>query len=282
LREMPLYRCWYRLTLGWTFNDRQHASLQKDPDWPHPERSLNPINDAHRRRLTAYIEEALGDRTDLLRAVLPTYPPFGKRLLLDNGWYQTLRRPNVTLRTDPVASITPSGVITTAGDTVDVDVIVWATGFDVARFLGPIDVVGRSGQSIHDFWDGDDPRAYLGTVVPDFPNFFCLYGPNTQFGHGGSLVPVVERQLHYVMELIELLRNSGSPTIEVRRSVHDRYNEEVQRAHEQMVWTHPGMDTYYRNSKGRVVVNNPFRITDIWHRTNAVNPLEYHLGTAPS
>jgi 4-hydroxyacetophenone monooxygenase len=279
LREMPLYRAWYRLTLGWAFNDRQHASLQKDPSWPHPERSLNAINDAHRRRLTAYIERELGDRTDLLEAVLPSYPPFGKRMLLDNGWYRTLRRPDVTLRTDPVAEIQPNGVVTAAGDLVDVDVVIWATGFDVAHFLGPIEVIGRSGRSIHDVWEGDDPRAYLGTVVPDFPNFFCLYGPNTQFGHGGSLIPVVERQLHYLMELIELLKTSGADSLEVRPDVHDRYNDEVQRAHDAMVWTHPGMATYYRNRKGRVVVNNPFRITDIWHRTERVEPTEYVLST---
>ncbi len=172
--------------------------------------------------------------------------------------------------------------MTTAGDAVPVDVVVWATGFDVAHFLGPIEVVGRSGRSIHDVWEGDDPRAYLGTVVPDFPNFFCLYGPNTQFGHGGSLIPVVERQLHYVMELISLLRASGGAAIEVLPEVHDAYNEEVQRLHSAMVWTHPGMETYYRNRKGRVVVNNPYRIIDIWRRTETVDPSEYVITGAAS
>jgi 4-hydroxyacetophenone monooxygenase len=280
LQEMPLYRAWYRLALGWAFNDRQHAALQKDPSWPHPERSLNPINDAHRRRLAKYIEEQLHDRPDLVPSLLPSYPPFGKRMLLDNGWYRTLCEPNVTLRTDLVAAVTPTGVQTAAGDEVEVDVIIWATGFDVAHFLGPIEVIGKSGVSIHDVWDGDDSRAYLGTVVPDFPNLFCLYGPNTQFGHGGSLIPVVERQLHYVVSLIDALRNARGTSIEVRKTVHDRYNEEVQAAHEAMVWTHPGMDTYYRNSKGRVVVNNPFRITEIWHRTKQVNPLDYVIKTS--
>ncbi len=108
LREMPIYRAWYRLRLGWAFNDKQHPALQKDPTWPHPDRSLNPINEAHRRALTAYIEAELGDRTDLLDAVVPSYPPFGKRMLLDNGWYRTLRRPNVTLGPIPLPRSGPT------------------------------------------------------------------------------------------------------------------------------------------------------------------------------
>ena len=226
LREMPLYRVWYRLRLSWAFNDRSHAALQEDGSWPHPERSLNEINEGHRRGLTRYIETELGDRTDLLGKVVPTYPPYGKRMLLDNGWYRALQRDNVRLVSDPVASVHPRHVTTTAGE-VEADVLIWATGFDVIHFLAPIEIRGRSGTTIHDAWDGDDARANLGTVVPDFPNFFCLYGPNTQFGHGGSLISVVERQMHYVMSVLALMRGADAASVEVRRDVHDAYNREV-------------------------------------------------------
>ena len=100
LREVPLYRAWYRVRFGWTFNDRVHPSLQKDPDWSHPERSMNAINDAHREFFTRYIRSEVGDRTDLLEQVVPTYPPFGKRMLMDNGWYRMLTNDNVELVTD--------------------------------------------------------------------------------------------------------------------------------------------------------------------------------------
>ena len=274
LREMPLYRLWYRLRLSWAFNDRSHAALQKDASWPHPERSLNEINEGHRRGLTHYIETELGDRTDLLGKVVPTYPPYGKRMLLDNGWYRALQRDNVRLVSDPVASVHPRHVTTTAGE-VEADVLIWATGFDVIHFLAPIEIRGRSGTTIHDAWDGDDARANLGTVVPDFPNFFCLYGPNTQFGHGGSLISVVERQMHYVMSVLALMHCADASSVEVRSDVHDAYNRRVDAAHEQMVWTHQGMETYYRNSKGRVVVNNPFRIVDVWQATDQANAADY-------
>jgi 4-hydroxyacetophenone monooxygenase len=275
LSEVPLYRLWYRIRLSWAFNDRSYDALQKDPHWEHPERSLNPINEAHRRGLTRYIEEQVGDRTDLLPHVVPDYPPFGKRMLLDNGWYRTLRRPNVHLVNDPVASVGTDHVVTATGQKVDADVLIWATGFDVLHFLAPMEIRGVGGHSLHDVWDGDDARAYLGTAVPGFPNFFCLYGPNTQFGHGGSLVFVVERQMHYVRSILEAMSKAGAAAAEVRAEVHHDYNERVDRAHETMVWTHQGMDTYYRNSKGRVVVNNPFRIVDVWHNTEQADPSDF-------
>ena len=64
LREVPLYRAWYRLRLGWTYGDQVHSALQKDPIWPHPERSLNKANDSHRGYFTHYILSELGDRSD--------------------------------------------------------------------------------------------------------------------------------------------------------------------------------------------------------------------------
>ena len=271
LRALPLYHDWYRLRLSWAFNDRIHDALQKDPLWEHPERSVNAINDGFRSALTRYIEAELGDRLDLLAKVLPDYPPFGKRMLLDNGWFRALRRDNVHLFTESVTEVMADGIISDSGEFHRADVLIWATGFDVVHFLAPMEIVGRSGRTLHEAWHGDDARAFLGTAVPDFPNFFCLYGPNTQFGHGGSLISVVERQMHYVLDVLDKMINAGAGVVEVREGVHDEYNQRVDAAHEHMVWTHPGMDTYYRNSKGRVVVNNPFRIVDVWEWTNAAN-----------
>jgi 4-hydroxyacetophenone monooxygenase len=184
--EVPLYEAWYRLRLAWTYNDRIHEALQKDPSWPHPDRSINEVNDGHRRYFTRHIVSELGDRQDLLDKVLPKYPPFGKRMLLDNGWFRTLTRDNVELVTDRVAEVRADRVVTDDGAEYEVDVIVLATGFDVVQFLAPMSVTGRDGRNLHEVWQGDDARAYLGLAIPGFPNFFCLYGPNTQFGHGGA------------------------------------------------------------------------------------------------
>lgn len=274
-RVVPLYRLWSRLRAGWTFNDRIHQSLQKDPDWPHPERSLNAINEGHRRFFVRHIESQLGDRTDLLSKVLPDYPPYGKRILLDNGWYRTLTRDNVTLVTDRISEIRNDRIVTTTGEEYVVDVIVCATGFDVVRFLAPIDIRGRSGRSLREAWDDDDARAYLGLAVPDYPNLFMIYGPNTQGGHGGSLIGTAEAQVHYLMDLLRQMFEQGIGAVECRQDVYDAYNRRVDEAHERMIWTHPGMGTYYRNSRGRVVVVTPFRVIDFWQMTRAADLGDY-------
>lgn len=274
LRTVPLYRLWYRLRLGWTFNDRVYPSLQKDDEWAHPARSLNAINDGHRAFFTRHIESELGDRHDLLERVVPDYPPFGKRMLMDNGWFRMLTQEHVELVTDPIHEVRADRIVDGTGTEHEVDVIIVATGFDVIHFLTTYELHGRDGRTLQEAWD-DDARAFLGLAVPGFPNFFCLYGPNTQPGHGGSLLFVIERQMHYVCDLLVQMWRNDLATVECRRDVHDDYNDGVDRAHEQMVWTHPGMETYYRNTKGRVVVNLPYRNVDLWHMTEHADLDDY-------
>jgi len=275
LREVPLYQAWYRVRLGWTFNDRIHSALQKDPDWAFKDRSLNATNDAHRAFFTDHIKRELGDRVDLLDKVLPTYPPFGKRMLMDNGWYRMLRNERVELVDDPVTRIEADRLVTKDGREFEADVLLLATGFDVLRFITTFDVHGRSGRSLREAWEDDNARAYLGTVVPDFPNFFTLYGPNLQPGHGGSLIFVVEMQMHYVMDVIRKMSTENLGAVECREAINDAYNQRVDDAHENMVWTHEGMTTYYRNERGRIVVNSPFRNVDYYAMTRAANLDEY-------
>ncbi|GAC1573612.1 MAG: NAD(P)/FAD-dependent oxidoreductase [Sphingomicrobium sp.] len=277
LDKVPLYRRWYRLRLSWAFNDKLYDALTRDPEWQGGNKSINKINEAHRKGLTAYMEAELGAARHLMPKVLPDYPPFGKRMLLDNGWFRTFSRPNVTHVAGAVVRATKIGVVTDDGVEHPADVIIWATGFDVVNLLAPMRVRGVGGVELHAEWDGDDARAYLGTVVPGFPNFFCLYGPNTQFGHGGSLISVLERQMHYVMSLLRQMFARGVATVDVRRHVYEEYNRAVDDTHAHLVWSAPGVDGYYRNSKGRIVVNNPFRILEVWQRTEAANLADYRV-----
>ncbi len=271
MREVPQYSYFYRLRLSWIFDSKVYPSLQKDPNWEHPERSLNAINDGHRRFFTRYVEEQLGERTDLIEKVLPTFPPFGKRILLDNGWYQTMTKPHVSLIDDPVSKVEGNKVYSRSGEAREVDAIVVATGYDVSRYLSVLNLVGRNGVTIREAWDDDDARAYLGTVVPEFPNFFMLYGPNTQLGHGGSFIFIVECQIDYILSVLEQMTENSLSEVECRSEVYDQYNEKLQEKHQKMVWSHPGMSTYFRNARGRIVVQNPWRVVDYWQFTRRAN-----------
>ena len=266
LREVPLYRLWYRLCLWWTWGDRVYDALKVDPSWPHPDRSLNAQNDAHRMYFTQYIESEVGNRTELLDLVVPKYPPWGKRMLLDNGWYRMLRNEKVELTQDPITEIKADRVVTQDGTEYEVDVLILATGFDTTRFLQSVEFRGRSGRTIREIWD-DDPRAYLGTTVPDFPNLFIMYGPGTQPGHAGSFITFAEMCMRYVLDLLGKMFQEGLGAIELRPDVCDAYNEQFDKTHENMIWKHKGMDTYYRNTRGRVVVNHPYRNLDMFNMT---------------
>jgi hypothetical protein len=111
LRHVPFYARWYRFLLFYPGSDGLMPSLVVDPEWPHPQRSVNAMNDFMREYFTQYMAEQIGDDPALLAKVVPTYPPFGKRMLQDNGtWLATLKRDNVDLVTEPIAALTPRGV----------------------------------------------------------------------------------------------------------------------------------------------------------------------------
>jgi 4-hydroxyacetophenone monooxygenase len=277
MEQVPGYRSWYRLRLMWTHQDKLHPTLRKDPDWPHPERSLNAVNDRHRRFLTAHVESRIAGAEDLRDAVLPDYPPYGKRILLDNDWFTTIRRDDVSLIPSGVAGVDRTAVRSADGGRHEVDVLVLATGFSPRRMLFPMDVRGRSGVSLREQWGDDDARAYLGITVPDFPNLFLLYGPNTNLGHGGSAIFHAECQAGYITGLLGRMAADGIAALEVRPEVCDAYNARVDAAHESMIWTHPGMTTYYRNAAGRVVTTTPWRLIDYWAMTRTPDLADFRV-----
>lgn len=279
MNEVPYYRTWYRLRLAWIFGDRLYPSLQKDPTWEHPDRSLNRQNDYHRAYFTQYLEEELEGRPDLIEKSLPTYPPYGKRMLMDNGWYRMLKHDRVKLVTDPIETIGKDRIVTVTGEEYPIDLLVCATGFDM-RLLTSYTLVGRSGRTLREAWSDIDARAYLGTTIPDFPNFLLLYGPNLQLGHGGSWIEIVEFQINYVMDMLKKFADDGLREFECRQSVYDDYDREICSAHDRMIWSHKGMSTYYRNKNGRIVVNSPLRMTDLYRRLKEVNLDDYQIRRA--
>jgi 4-hydroxyacetophenone monooxygenase len=280
MENVPFYRVWYRARLSWIFNDKVHASLQVDPEWSEPKRSINAINDGHRAFYTRYLNEQLGTRRDLVAKCLPDYPPFGKRMLLDNGWFSMLKRHNVELITSAVHQLTPSGVIDAAGTRHDFDVIILATGFHTDRLLYPMRITGRSGRTTTEVWGEHDAWAYLGITVPDFPNLFVMTGPNTALGHGGSFITIAECQIRFIMDALCQMIDRRIGALECRHDVAARYKNAVDDAHAKMIWTHPGMDNWYRNDAGRVVAVLPWRIVDYWQMTNQADLANFTIEAA--
>lgn len=280
LAHLPFYVQWYRFNMFWRYGDGLLPFLRKDPAWPHPERAVNKGNDRHREELTNFILSELKDRPDLIEKCVPTYPPYGKRILLDNNWFKTLTRPNVELVTEPIDRFAPDGIVTADGKLRAHDIIVISTGFKVTEMAARLNITGRAAKNLKQAWANDNPTAYLGLSVPDFPNLFVMLGPNTGPAHGGSVIFQSECQSRYITSCLVEMIERGLAAIDVKPDVHDEYVRRVDAEHEQMIWTHPGMTTYYRNGQGRVFSAMPWRFVDYWQMTHDVDLKDYRHSKA--
>ena len=277
LETIPFHDKWYRFFLFWMATDGLLAAVRADPTWNGPPTAVSAENAMAREMIAEALRAQVGDQTDLLDKVIPQYPLGGKRALLDNGaWINALKGDNVEIITNPIVEITPTGVVTKDGVTHEVDVIIYATGFTASRFLSPMKVVGRGGLALQDKWNGD-PRAYLGMTTPGFPNFFMIYGPNTNIVVNGSIIFFSECSVRYIIGCLKLLAESGAKTIECRSDVHDAFNVKVDAGNKLMAWGAPQVTSWYKNEAGRVTQNWPFALVDYWSATLAPNPKDFVL-----
>lgn len=281
LENIPYFSEWARFQLFWASSDGFHASLKMDPNWAQPDISLNAANHQYRETLVAHIKRELEGREDLIAKSIPNYPPYGKRMLRDNNWLQMLRKPNVDLVNQSISRINENSIVLSDGTEIPVDVIILATGFQASRVLWPMEIVGRDGVTIRDRWGDDDPRAYLGMTVPEFPNLFVTFGPNTSLAHGGSAIFHFECQVRYICQALRSMIESRSTNIEVKRSVHDEFNERVDEKCREMVWSHTGVKSWYKNEKGRVTVTSPWRLVDYWELTRNFDENDFEIGQRP-
>jgi cation diffusion facilitator CzcD-associated flavoprotein CzcO len=190
---------------------------------------------------------------ELRARCVPDYVMGCKRVVFSNDWYPALARPEVELVTERIERIAPDGVVTSDGAARPADVIVYATGFQATQFLTPMQVTGPGGQSLHQAWR-DGAQAYLGITVAGFPNFFMLYGPNTNLG-GNSIIYMLEGQIGYVLGALRALRANRLAWLDVRPDVQHSFNDWVQSASRSSVWE-SGCHSWYTVS-GRNTNNWP-------------------------
>lgn len=261
--EIPTYREWNRFSESWKFGDGVTPMVKVDPTWPHQERSISEANDKLRAQLTEYIEAQVADRPDLLDKVLPDFPPYGKRLLVDNGWYTALHRDDVRLETAAIQRITEDGITTAAGHD-ELDVIVYATGFHADRVLWPIQVNGEGGADVTARME-ESPEAYLGMSAADCPNLFITPGPNGVLGHAGNGVFFAECHVRYIVESLRALFDQGASTMTVTETALETYLEELCAELPNFVQSQPGLENWYRGDRDRVTTIAPKTVIEFWN-----------------
>jgi 4-hydroxyacetophenone monooxygenase len=276
-RHVPFYAEWYRFWLFWTTAESMLPAVEVEEDWPHKERSVGARNDETRAMLTEYLRGACNGDEALFAKMLPDYPPFAKRFVRDNGILPaTYARDHVTLETEGIERITETGIRTRDGRDLEVDVLIYGTGFTASEFLMPLKVVGRGGRNLHEVWDGD-ARAYLGITLPRFPNLFLLYGPNTNIVVNGSIIFFTECEVDYLVAAIRELLEGEHRAMDCRQAVHDAYNERIDAANLRRAWGAATVNSWYKNETGRVSQNWPFNLLEFWKQTRAPDPADYDL-----
>ncbi len=275
LHNVPFYEKWWRFFLFWSFTDGVYDAVRLDENG-----KPNAENDRIRDLLTRQMMRQLEGAEHLADQVIPRMPFGGKRALRDNGaWIRTLRSDNVALVTTGIEKITPQGVVTTDGKLHEVDAIVYGTGFRATEFLRGVRVIGREGRNLTQEWDGD-ARAYLGAMVPGFPNFFMMYGPNTNIVVNGSIIMFSECAIRYILSALQLETERGAGAVEIRTEVFEAFNAAVDERNRSMAWGAPDARNWYKNAAGRVSQNWPFPIVDYWYATREAQPQDLILHAA--
>lgn len=207
-----------------------------------------------------YLERKVAD--PVLRAKLTPDYPFGcTRTLISSNYYPAVQSEHVDLVTTNIERVTATGIRTTDGIERPVDTIVLCTGFRAAEYLCGVDVRGRNGLSIQDHWNGV-PRAYHGIAVPGFPNFFMMYGPNTNQG-GNSILLILEAQAEFVANALGAMRSRDASSIEVAPVAMADYEQDLERELTKTVWAE-GCTSYFHNAAGQIVTQLPR--TSGWYR----------------
>jgi 4-hydroxyacetophenone monooxygenase len=270
LDRIPYYWNWYgysRLVAALLVQDLQIH----DRRWQKQGGAISSGNDKLREVLTNYLRQKLDNDPELIRKCTPSYAPLARRLVVDSGWFEALKRPNVELVVDGIERITPDGILTRDGTTRTFGVIVLGAGFRVSEYLWPVEYVGCSGRTPQTLWERDGARAYLGMTLPGFPNLFIFYGPNGQ-PRAGSFHSWAEVWTRYAASAIVAMLETNHRVIECRKEAFDKYNEKMDAEMSQMIWEQEGKSGYYVNAYGRSGVNMPWR-TEQYHGATIVPDL---------
>ncbi|HUC37654.1 MAG TPA: NAD(P)/FAD-dependent oxidoreductase [Acidimicrobiales bacterium] len=273
-RNLPYHTNFMRFRTHWLMSPYLSGPLREvDPTFDDPH-ARSAVNKRMRDQRIAFIEKKFASRPDLIDKMIPSYPPYGRRPVqvdADYSYYDALLRDNVTLVTDGIERITPSGIRTSEGVEHELDVIVYATGFKANECLWPMEVRGRGGRSVEELWAKDGPRAYIGVMAPAFPNLFMIYGPNMNAYGGLGVINLEEMATRFALECTEHLIVNGKRAVEVTDEAYWRWNAELDEREKSRIYMDPRAKSYYQNEHGRSATNCPFPGTEMWHRLRRPN-----------
>lgn len=240
---------------------RNYTYLLLEARFPSLRRAKGLFATIARKQCQAHLDKQVTD--PVLKAKLqPDYPVGCKRILISNDWYPALSQRNVDVVTDAIAEVTETGVVTRDGKLHEVDCIIYGTGFETQSFIAPMKVWGRQGAELNERWR-NGAEAHKGVAIAGFPNFFVLYGPNTNLGHN-SIIFMIERQVNYILQCLREVDRRGAASLDVTPTAMSSYNAHLQHDFDKTVWN-TGCNSWYKNAAGKITNNWPgFTVTYWW------------------
>lgn len=291
---------------------KQLYVLQRTPAWviPRDERAYNPLDKKlfnrfewfrklHRARLywsnesrvvpivkpqimkygqklaEAFIKFQIKDK-ELAKKLTPDYVMGCKRILISNKYFPTFNRQNVDLVTDGIQELTENSIITKDGKERQIDCLIYGTGFitDPRIYLKSFACYGAQGLELKEAWK-EGAESYYGVTTKGFPNLFQLLGPNTVLGHN-SVIFMIESQVNYILQLIQLVNKTKTQAIVVRENVQNQFNDAVQKKMQGTVWQ-SGCVSWYQQDGGKNFALWPTYTWKYWLETRKINPSDYQL-----
>lgn len=267
-RNFPYLVNFNRLAASWRARpDALMGAISIDAGNSHGD-GVSADNARMRDYCLGLLKRKLGHRPDLLAKMQPDLPPMSSRPIVvdsQDNIYDAVLRDDVDLVSEPIECITRTGVRTRDGKDHDADVIVYATGFRANDYLWPMEIAGSGGRTLAELWARDGARAYIGTMLPGFPNLFVIYGPNMNpFGTGLSVTDLQEMQTRFALKCIARLVLEGESSVDVTEQAYSQFNAELDRRQAGMVYTDPRITNYYLNDFGRCTVNSGFDVRLLW------------------
>ena len=264
LGQKPAYKL-LRWLIYWQFETRVIAFKYSRP-------AIHLVQ----RHALKFIRRQVPD-PELRRKLTPDYDIGCKRVIVSSTFYPTLARKNVTLysREQGISSIDERGINTQDGQHIDLDLIVWSTGYDATDGVISYPVTGKNGTRLSEVW-AEYPRAYLGTSLPDFPNLFIVTGPNTGIGHTSALF-IIESQMNYILDCIRTVKKQGLGSIEVRPEAERSYTEMIHREMQRTVWKSGGCHSWYQSKSGHVIAMFPGFSFSYYRLTRRLKPADHIL-----
>ncbi|TGK07528.1 NAD(P)/FAD-dependent oxidoreductase [Leptospira semungkisensis] len=261
-KYLPGYRLLHRFQI-YIWNEIRMIAFQKNN---HANKIVKWMSLSHMRKFI---------KDPKLREILtPDYPVGCKRILLSNDYYEALAKPNVSVTSESISEIQKDGILTKDGQFRKFDALVFGTGFKATEFLSPMKIKGVQNLDLNDAWKSG-AEAYLGVAVSGFPNFYILYGPNTNLAHN-SIVFMIESQVRYIISALQEMRKKGIRSLTPKKQTMKNYNESLGSKFDKFVWD-TGCTSWYINESGKNTNNWPGHTYEYSFRTRKIDLNGYDI-----